>query len=232
MLKALRGAILALAAMQVVPAHAEGAAPVVVELYTSQGCSSCPPADALLHELSAREGVIALALHVDYWDYIGWKDEFADPAHAVRQRAYARRASKSMIYTPQMVIQGADHVVGTKPMKIADILAGHQANANPVRVTLSKTGSTLSIQADGEAGGAMDVHLVRYSPKETVRITRGENRGKTLSYANIVRDWTSVGTWNGQGTYTQKVDISGDLPIAVIVQARDYGAILGASALR
>ena len=94
--------------------------PVVVELYTSQGCSSCPPADAILAELADREDVIALAFHVDYWDYIGWKDIFADPANTLRQRNYARVAGARSVYTPQMIVDGQDHVVGTKPMKLAE----------------------------------------------------------------------------------------------------------------
>ena len=102
----------------------EGArADVVVELYTSQGCSSCPPADALLEQLAARDDVIALSLHVDYWDYLGWQDAFANPAFTKRQRGYAARAGSSMIYTPQMVIGGRDHIVGTKGMELSDLIA-------------------------------------------------------------------------------------------------------------
>ena len=90
--------------------------PVVVELFTSQGCSSCPPADALMHDLAAREDVIPLALHVDYWDYIGWKDPFGNPAHADRQRAYAAAGNRRTIYTPEMVVGGVTDIVGTQPM--------------------------------------------------------------------------------------------------------------------
>jgi hypothetical protein len=93
--------------------------PVLVELFTSQGCSSCPPADALLHKLARRDDVVALALHVDYWDYIGWKDTFAKAAHSARQRAYAREAGRRMVYTPQMIINGADHVVIGRPISTA-----------------------------------------------------------------------------------------------------------------
>ena len=102
-----------------------GDRPVVIELYTSQGCSSCPPADALLNELAGRDDVIALAMHVDYWDYIGWKDIFANPAHTVRQRAYANADGQRMIYTPQMIVGGKDHVVGYKPMHLAKLIETH-----------------------------------------------------------------------------------------------------------
>lgn len=104
-------AALALALCFAAPGFAQRAM-VVVELYTSQGCSSCPPADALLHDLAEREDVIALALHVDYWDYIGWKDEFAHPQHAQRQRAYAQKAKRRSIYTPEFIVQGQTDVVG------------------------------------------------------------------------------------------------------------------------
>ena len=95
---------------------------VVVELFTSQGCSSCPPADALLDRLSSRNNVLALSLHVDYWDYIGWKDKFASPAHTARQQAYARAAGRRSVYTPQMIINGLDDVAGTAPMDVADMI--------------------------------------------------------------------------------------------------------------
>ena len=107
-----------------VPATAQS--PVVVELFTSQGCSSCPPADKLMHELAKRDDVIALALHVDYWDYIGWKDVFAQPEFTARQRAYARLGNRKMIYTPQMVINGRDHVVGSNPKDTNALISSHK----------------------------------------------------------------------------------------------------------
>ena len=206
--------------------------PVVVELYTSQGCSSCPPADKLLHELAGREGVIALALHVDYWDYIGWEDVFADPKHADRQRAYSQKAGKRMIYTPQMIIDGQSHVIGNKPMAVADELRAHGEAKNPIKVTLQRNGQQVSIAAMGEATGIMDVHLVRYAAEETVEITRGENRGKTLSYANIVREFRTLGRWDGASPLDLKADAPGDLPVVVLIQQSGHGPILGAAALR
>ncbi|MCH2163523.1 MAG: DUF1223 domain-containing protein [Marinovum sp.] len=206
--------------------------PVVVELYTSQGCSSCPPADELLHQLAARDGVIALALHVDYWDYIGWKDAFAHPEHAIRQRAYARKAGKRMIYTPQMVIGGVDHVVGNKPKEVAKILASHRAKSNPLKVQVELNGRTLRVTAMGSLNGAAEVHIVRYSPKETVRITRGENRGKTLSYANIVQSFETVAVWDRSSALELETRVKGNQPIVVLVQTADHGPILGAAALR
>ena len=110
--------------------------PVVVELFTSQGCSSCPPADAMLHKLAERDDVIALALHVDYWDYIGWKDEFAVPAYTKRQRGYARTNGRRMIYTPQMVINGQDDVIGAKPMDVSDLIQKHHEVADKVALEI------------------------------------------------------------------------------------------------
>ena len=114
------------------PSVAQDSNPVVIELYTSQGCSSCPPADALLKEYADRDDVITLALHVDYWDYIGWADTLARPEHADRQRGYAAAAHKRTIYTPQMVLNGEDHVVGSHPDELAAGIQRHQARAKQV----------------------------------------------------------------------------------------------------
>ncbi|MCF6443397.1 thioredoxin family protein [Nereida sp. MMG025] len=206
--------------------------PVVLELFTSQGCSSCPPADKLLHELADRDDVIALALHVDYWDYIGWKDVFANPAFTERQKGYARAAGSRSIYTPQMVIGGSDHVVGYKPMKVAEMLRKHSELQEVVSVSIDRDGAALNIAARTDAPQDMVVHLVRYQPSETVDIKRGENRGKTFEYANIVREWHVLETWDGQADLTLQADVDGDMPIVVLVQKSESGAVLGAARLR
>ncbi|MGC1503832.1 MAG: DUF1223 domain-containing protein, partial [Sulfitobacter sp.] len=184
---AISAAMLALAA----PVFAQNT-PVVVELYTSQGCSSCPPADAILHELAGRDDVIALALHVDYWDYIGWKDPFGDPAHAVRQRAYAAAGNRRSIYTPEMVVGGVTDIVGAKPMKLSKAIAEHASLPAQVTVKLARSGDTLRIDATAlrRLNGPLTVHMLRYTPNRTTQIKRGENRGKTLENANIVEGWT------------------------------------------
>lgn len=214
------------------PAVADG--PVVVELYTSQGCSSCPPADEMLHDLAERRDVIALALHVDYWDYIGWADIFADPAHTRRQQNYARVAGASSIYTPQMVIAGQDHVIGAKPMDVVDLIQAHGARRTGTQVSLIRSGNRLQIT--GASQGALRdgtvVQLIRYSPQETVDIRRGENAGRSLSYANIVTTWDIVGEWSGQGDLDLSVSISGTAPIVVIVQEPGPGAVLASAILR
>jgi hypothetical protein len=206
--------------------------PVVVELYTSQGCSACPPADEMMHALAARTDVIALALHVDYWDYIGWEDVFARPEHAERQRGFAARVGKSMVYTPQMVIDGTSHVVGNKPLSVTELIMRHAQVPDPVEVRLEREGDALRIRARGTVSGPVDVHLVRFDPERSVHITRGENRGKTISYANIVRDWAVLRRWDGEAPLDMQAQVRGDRPLAVLVQEPDHGPILGAAALR
>ncbi|KMK67198.1 uncharacterized secreted protein [Puniceibacterium sp. IMCC21224] len=207
--------------------------PVVVELYTSQGCSSCPSADALLARLSERDDVITLALHVDYWDYLGWKDEFAKAMFTKRQRGYARAMHSRSIYTPQMVINGKSNVVGNRSMDVAEVIKAHKSRRQKVHLTLARNGSGLSIRADApKSVGPTEIQLVRYLPSATVQVGRGENAGKTITYTSIVSDWDVVGTWNGQGTYDKSVALGEAGPVVVLVQRPDHGAILAAARLR
>lgn len=202
--------------------------PVLVELFTSQGCSSCPPADEILGQLTDRDDVVALSLHVDYWDYLGWKDPFASPAFSERQRAYARAAEKTMIYTPQMVVGGRDHVVGTKAMKLAADIQRHAELPDRVQLEVGRTGDTLKIKADMlvDINSDVMVYLVRYDPKKTTKIIKGENSGKTLDYHNVVTDWTALGRWTPSAPLTEEVKISGDNPAVVILQEGMSGPIL------
>lgn len=207
--------------------------PVVVELYTSQGCSSCPPADRILGELSERDDVIALGLHVDYWDYLGWKDKFANPQFTKRQRAYARAAGERTIYTPQMVIGGKDHVIGSKPMKIANIIRKHGQKSAPVSLNVKRSGGTILIEASPKSGiGAAVIDIVTYAPKSTVEIRRGENAGRKITYHNIVQSWSRLGTWNGTGTYRASAEVAPGTPVVILVQSQGAGPILAAARLR
>lgn len=203
---------------------------VVVELYTSQGCSSCPPADALLAELATRDDVMPLALHVDYWDYIGWKDVFANPAFTKRQKAYAQAAGKRMIYTPQMIVGGTDHVVGNKPMRLAKLIEDHHALAAQVQFSVARQGDHLQITAEAKTAGIGDlvVQMVRYIPSESVDIGRGENAGLRISYSNIVTDWQVLGNWDGVTPLSMQAKVDGSAPIVVLLQEAGHGAILAA----
>lgn len=206
--------------------------PVVIELYTSQGCSSCPPADAMLHDLAKRDDVIALALHVDYWDYIGWTDVFATPEFTARQHAYARAANSATVYTPQMVIGGVDHVIGSRPVQVMDAIQAHSRTANPVAVSLTRSGDGVQIDAQPGGNGDYIVQLVRYTPEETVSIRRGENAGRNLSYANIVRSWETISRWDGRSALSLVAQAPGADPVVVIIQQASNGPIVGAAQLR
>ncbi|MEM6728610.1 MAG: DUF1223 domain-containing protein [Pseudomonadota bacterium] len=206
----------------------------VIELYTSQGCSSCPPADELLHELAKRDSVIALALHVDYWDYIGWKDEFADPRFTERQKGYARAAGARSIYTPQMVIGGVDHVVGTRPGEVAAHLARHFQKAPLVEIDAERSGDRFELTAQGQGAisGGVDIFIATYRPASRVEIKRGENAGRTLTYANVVTSWTQARPWNGRGTYELAAAVPAGEPAVVLFQRAGHGEIIGAVELR
>ena len=207
---------------------------VVVELFTSQGCSSCPPADALLHDLAKMDGVIPLALHVDYWDYIGWKDSFATPAFTERQRAYARAQHEQSIYTPQMMINGHQHVVGNRKSQVMAALRQHAGQPQAVVLSVKRQGGKIVINLSQSRGvGGVDIHVASYRDISTVDIQRGENAGKTISYANVVTGLQTVGKWNGQGAValTTATPTGADGHV-VIVQKQNHGEIIAAVNLR
>jgi hypothetical protein len=207
--------------------------PVVLELFTSQGCSACPPADALLAELAGQDGVIALALHVDYWDYLGWADSFADPKFTARQRAYAKKAKSRSIYTPQMIVQGKDRLIGNDAEMILERIAAHGETRKLAAVELERDGETLVIRlkpVEPDVGPA-EVHVVRYVPSEAVSIEGGENAGQLITYANIVTDWDTAGIWDGTTPVELRFEGLDDRPGAVIVQRQRMGPVLAAAAL-
>gem|GEM_PF-241911 len=192
---------------------------VVVELFTSQGCSSCPPADAFLHDLAGRDGVLALSLHVDYWDYIGWKDVFGQEKFSRRQKSYARVAGRRSVYTPQMVIQGQDHVVGNHPMDVTDLIARHGAqDREDVTLRISREDGEVVIRGAARVAEPMLVQLVQYSPREEVKIKKGENAGNRYVYANVARHWTRLGEWDGKSGLEMRAPLEQGLKAAVIVQ--------------
>lgn len=187
------------------PASAAGPArrPVVVELFTSQGCSSCPPADAYLGELAKRDDVVALAFHVDYWDYIGWKDPFGDPLYTARQRAYALRLKQRTIYTPQMVIDGVTHEVGSRRGQVEAAIRARLAMAAAERVTIpiefgrrSDGALTAQVRPAATAGPA-DLMLAAIDAEHVTEVRRGENSGRVLADYNVVRSINRIGRWTG-----------------------------------
>ncbi len=217
-------------------ASAGDPAPVVVELFTSQGCSSCPPADAYLGELAKREDVIALSFHINYWDYIGWKDRFASAEATRRQRDYAKTLRRTYVYTPQMVIDGLSAEVGSKRAKVEDEIARlRQAAHRKLRITFQKShdGALWATVPEGETRTPADVWLVLYDRSHTTTIKSGENRDRTLTYYNVVREIRHIGAWNGaKRSYAlaiQEAVTDSRTGCVVIVQAQGMGPILGAA---
>ena len=176
----------------------------VVELFTSQGCSSCPPADVLLGKLAKRNDIIALTLPVDYWDYLGWKDTLASPAYSARQRSYAKARGDGQVYTPQMVINGTYHVVGSQSSSVERAISKSKKILKDARIPISiKTeGDTVVINVGASPGGkkvkSATIWLALVKKSSAVDISRGENRGKKLVYHQVVRNLTPVGRWTGK----------------------------------
>lgn len=190
-----------LSALFAIPALAQEN-PVVIELFTSQGCSSCPPADALLLELSARPDLLPLSLNVDYWDYNGWPDTLARPEHALRQKAYQDRRGKMEVYTPQLVVDGlADMPGGNREKVEAAIAARRQAVTARPALAVSLEGENITISVAADASGKphkATVWFIRKLSSATIEVGGGENSGKAMTYINVVREMAPVGVWNGQ----------------------------------
>jgi hypothetical protein len=220
-------------------AAASPAPKAVVELYTSQGCSSCPPADEFLRELAARSDVVALTLPVDYWDYLGWKDTLAQATFTARQRAYASARNDKQVYTPQIIVNGLKPIVGSERAKIESLIAKSVANgALPITVGVSEAaaGITVEIGSSQGAHSSGEVWLLPVVKAREVAIGRGENKGRTITYANVVRGMVKIGDWSGQPARFEVPTSSaraGDAEsYVVILQAADEskpGAILGAA---
>lgn len=168
----------------------------VVELFTSQGCSSCPPADKILGKLVSENETLALAWHVDYWDYLGWKDSFASKANTKRQRRYAVSLGQNQIYTPQVVVNGRSHVIGSKEGKIRDTIEAYSKSALgltvPINTSFTKDGMNVSVDVNADSQNTT-LWIVYFNNKEIVEVKNGENHGKTLEYSNVVQDIQMVG---------------------------------------
>jgi len=207
----------------IAPAAAPAPSPVVVELFTSQGCSACPPADAELAELAERPDVLALSLHVDYWDYLGWEDPFAQPAFTARQKAYARAAKARTLYTPQMIVGGTQSLTAPDSAAIDAVIQSEAAKPVAVAISVTKGSEAGQFVIDLAAAAPLErksvVQIVRYVPQAQVEILRGENAGQVLDFTNVVTAWHAVAEWDGKAPVRLNARIDGDEPAAVIVQS-------------
>jgi hypothetical protein len=224
----MRTAIIALVSALIVTTAARAQpAPVVVELFTSQGCSSCPPADAFLTDLARQRGdVLPLAFHVTYWDYLGWKDPYSLDAATARQREYARHLGEDGVYTPQMVVDGAKGFVGSSRSEGLSAIAA--ASPKPVPIAIAHDGGSLLVTV-GPGAGTAQVLVVGFDPSHETSVGRGENSGRTLRETNIVRSLTPIGAWNGSALTLHQPRPAGEA-FAVLLQAED-GRIIGAARL-
>lgn len=209
------------------PSHAQPAPRLtVVELFTSQGCSSCPPANDNVAELSKRPDVIALSFGVTYWDKLGWKDTFASPIYTERQYAYARALGHDAPFTPQVVVDGKADVVGARRGEI-DALIARTTIAGPA---INVDQGAVQVGAGRNAGAPADVWLVRYDPRVVqVPVRAGENTGRTLPHKNVVKDLIRLGGWNGQAARFALPPAQPGLATAILVQSKDAGPILAAA---
>lgn len=202
--------------------------PVVVELFTSQSCSSCPPAEALIGRL-AREGadVLPLAFHVTYWNHLDWRDPYSLPAATDRQGDYAARLGESS-YTPQAVVDGQAALIGSDEAGLRAAIARARATGSSLPVTLVRDGSRLTARI-GAGSGAGRVLLIGFDPSHTSRVLRGENGGRTITQANVVRSIQDLGPWSGSAATFAAAAPPGETA-ALLLQATD-GRILGAARL-
>ncbi|HTW70605.1 MAG TPA: DUF1223 domain-containing protein [Acetobacteraceae bacterium] len=200
--------------------------PVALELFTSEGCSSCPPADALLGELAHRPGVVALAWHVDYWNGLGWRDPYATPFATARQEAYAKRLGDD-VYTPALVVNGAAIVVGSDRPAIASAVARGPATTIPVALRRDAGGVMAEIGAMADPVSAL---LVAFDPMRSTAVGAGENSGRRLAEYNIVRDANLLGTWQGAPRRVPLPPIPAGRGAALLLQAADL-RVVGAAVL-
>ncbi len=223
------------ASFAVGPAFAAGDSPVVVERFTSQGCSSCPPADAFMGELIKRREVIALSFNVDYWDYLGWRDTLASPEYSRRQRQYALHRGDGKVYTPQMVINGRAHVVGSR--KGAVLRALSETGRTRVAMSMREEGSEVIVEIGSKPAGMnvtdATIWIAMIVPKVSVEIARGENTGREISYFNVARKLMPAGMWHGKAARIalpkKDLFVDGATGCAALLQAGGIGPIIGAA---
>jgi hypothetical protein len=173
----------------------------VVELFTSQGCSSCPPADKLLGELAGDPSLVAISVPIDYWDYLGWKDTLADPRNTARQKAYARVRGDGQIYTPQAVVNGSIHVLGSDKAAIEHAIAKTHKNGamslSPVTVAIAEGRINLSVPDVADGPVSAEAWVCGLTKTASIAIARGENKGRMVTYHNVALRWVKLGDWTG-----------------------------------
>jgi hypothetical protein len=231
--------VLAMAALTATGWHAAFAAtvsaPVVVELFTSQGCSSCPPADAYLGELAKRKDIIALSLHVDYWNRLGWTDPFSLPETTRRQSDYAAALRTNHVYTPQVVVDGAAHAVGSRKPEVEALITSARG-VRKLNVEVRDSADGVAVTIPGGEGAPASVWMALFDAQQTTRIATGENGGRALAYHNVVRRLAKIGEWKGAAVRlaapvgeAERRERAG---CVVIVQEGHAGPVLGAALLR
>lgn len=216
-------------------AMAGGAAartPVVVELYTAQGCGSCDRANAYAASLADRAGVMALTFNVDYWDYLGWKDTFAQPEFSERQRQFDKRFGLRDVYTPQIIVEGQGQASGDSPADVEDLIKDVRRTAATGPEITPRADGTVAVSA-GEGASRrhpLTVWLIRYDPRlESVQVKEGDNRGQTVSHRNVVRQLAKLGAWEGQRkVYSLPPAPAEGLATLILVQGANGGRIVSA----
>jgi hypothetical protein len=203
-------------------------APVVVELYTAQGCASCGKANAHVAELAETPGVLALTFSVDYWDYLGWADTFAKPKFAERQKAYVTKLALREPYTPQVVVDGAVQVSGSKPDKV-DALAAAAAKKRGVAPDIRFARNRVYVGSARAPKGGGEVWMIRYDPREQdVAVKSGDNKGQTIPHKNVVRELERLGAWRGKPvTFRLPPATEEGLKAVILVQAGKGGRVIG-----
>lgn len=233
-------------ALAALPAGPLPPQPVVVELFTAQGCSACPPADALLADMADRGDVLALSFHVDYWDYLGWADGFASAAFTARQQAYARAFHERGLYTPQMIVGGSDALLTPRPADLDMLIQAHRAAPPALALTLDREAgrNILTLTPRRALPGRVEVLFLRYLPQRQVVVEAGENDGRRLGYRNIVVRIDKLADWDGRRVLRLSVSpgtdnadaadpregaaLPADTRHAIIVQQAGPGPILAA----
>ena len=217
--------------------------PVVIELFTSQGCSDCPAADRIVAELAKRTDVLALSLPITYWDMLGWKDTFATEANTYRQKSYAKTMNRSGIYTPQLIVDGKLDVVGNQRDRVMSAIAARHAQIameTPINLALGIASGRVEIAIPAATARTKEktlatIWVMRTLSNATVNVQQGENKNHKLTYANLVRELHRAGEWTGEA---MKIDLpmttgkSKHDGVAVVLQSHDYGQILAAAMIK